>query len=103
MRSVESLFRIVTQYCGYCYGMSLEDVLCTAYSQLQLWTKSQEKAVLHLSSLANLIEQTETLHNCLGKPAKLGVLSQQPLAVQLLEAKLIQAMERALRLVAREK
>lgn len=85
------------------YAMSFEDVLQSVHGQLQLWTKSQEKAVLHLSSLANLTEQVETLHTCLDKPSKLGVLSQQPLTVQLLEAKLIQAMERALSFVTREK
>ena len=81
----------------------MEHVLVRAQEQVECWERSRDKAVRHLSSLANLTEQLDTLHYCVNRPSKLGVLSQHSSAILTLEGKLMEAMERAMAAVARER
>ena len=81
----------------------IEHVLARAQEQIECWERSRDKAARHLSSLANLTDQLDTLHCCVGSPSKLGVLSQHSSALLTLEGKLMEAMERTVAAVARER
>ena len=68
-------------------------------AQLTLWSRSVQKILAQLYSIMNSLEQRKAL-----KEGKLGVLSQHHCHVTvLLEAKLVQSLERALGLINSEK
>lgn len=78
--------------------MSSSSVLALQ-THLTVWESCVEKISAQLSSILNLTEQLEAL-----KKGKVGVLSQhQGHVITLLEAKLVQSMERALGHIMEEK
>ena len=74
----------------------MDEVLLRAYDEVLLWEDCRDKASRLLSSLANLVEQLNTVHSCMSQPGKLGVLCQHSQALYCLQGKLVEAMERAL-------
>ena len=66
--------------------------------QLSAWRLCTEKALAHLSSLSNLVNQLEAVNQ-----GKLGVLNKDIHVTLLLEFKLVQAMEKALGHLQEEK
>ena len=76
--------------------------------QLKTWKESRGRALAQLNSINNLAGQLETLHRCRSggcgrQNSLLGVVGDHPLCVELLECKLVQAMERAYAYAAKEK
>ena len=94
-------------------GGLLEEQCKKACEQLKTWREARDRALAQLNSIHNLVGQLETLHQCSRgggvDPAldrgnlSLGVVREHPLCVQLLEAKLVQAMERAYSSALKEK
>lgn len=87
-------------------GSLLEEQCKKACEQLKTWREARDRALAQLNSIHNLVGQLETLHQCShGDDAdlSLGVVREHPLCVQLLEAKLVQAMERAYSSALKEK
>ena len=93
-------------------GGLLEEQCKKACEQLKTWREARDRALAQLNSIHNLIGQLETLHQCSHggvDPAsdrgnlRLGVVRDHPFCVQLLEAKLVQAMERAYSSALKEK
>ena len=85
-------------------GGPLEEQCTKVCEQLKTWREARHRALAQLNSIHNLVGQLETLHQCSRggmDPAsdrgnlRLGVMSEHPFCVQLLEAKLVQTMERA--------
>ncbi|XP_064393112.1 uncharacterized protein LOC135340701 [Halichondria panicea] len=76
--------------------MDMDEVLLRAYEEVLLWEGCRDKASRLLSSLANLVEQLNTVQSCMSQPDKLGVLCQHSQALYCLQGKLVEAMERAL-------
>ena len=74
----------------------MDEVLLRAYEEVLLWEGCRDKASRLLSSLANLVEQLNTVQSCMSQPGKLGVLCQHSQALYCLQGKLVEAMERAL-------
>ena len=76
----------------------LEEQRKKACEQLKTWREARDRALAQLNSIHNLVSQLKTLQQCSQHGAdnvSLGVVREHPLCVQLLEAKLVQAMERA--------
>lgn len=71
--------------------------------QLKTWMEARNRVLAHLNSIQNLVGQLETLQRCCGSHNLLGVVGELPLCVQLLEVKLVQAMERAFSAALKEK
>ena len=95
-------------------GGLLEEQCKKACEQLKTWREARHGALAQLNSIYNLVGQLETLHQCFHHsggvdPAsdhgnlRLGVVRDHPFCVQLLEAKLVQAMERAYSSALKEK
>ena len=81
----------------------LFELLVKAKSQVQQWSDVREKVLVQLSSIANLAEQLETLNRCQER-GNLGVLiDRQACVVPLLQAKIVESMERALGYVLKER
>ena len=81
-----------------------------ALEQLKTWNESRDRALAHLNSINNLAGQLETLHRCRSggcgphrRDRHLGVVGERPLCVELLESKLVQAMEKAYACAVKEK
>lgn len=74
--------------------VKLLGLLNKAHSQLQQWEAARSKALAQLSSIANLAEQLETLQKC-ESGRKMGVLGGYPLVAPLLQARIVESMERA--------
>ena len=74
-----------------------------ACEQLKTWKEARDRVLAQLNSIQNLIGQLETLQLCSHGDTLLGVVGEHPLCVQLLEAKLVQAMERAYTSALKEK
>ena len=70
-----------------------------AQDQVKVWKESKSRVLAQLNSVHNLVGQLEALHSCLprstGPSHCLGVVGEHPLCVELLEVKLVQAMEKA--------
>ena len=83
----------------------LEEQWRKAYELLKTWKESNDRALAQLNSIHNLAGQLEALHNCTGSSHRdlLGVVGEHPLCVELLEAKLLQAMERAYACTVKER
>ena len=84
----------------------LEEQCKKACEQLKTWREARDRALAQLNSIHNLVSQLETLQQCSRRGAdnvSLGVVREHPLCVQLLEAKLVQAMERAYSSALKEK
>ena len=73
---------------------------------MKVWKEAKSRVLAQLNSIHNLASQLETVQSCWSRAAAatgsdhsrhnpLGVVSQHPLCVELLEAKLVQAMEKA--------
>ena len=110
-------------------GGLLEEQCKKACEQLKTRREARDRGLAQLNSIHNLVGQLETLHQCSSggvDPAsdlvsrrgvrvwlrettsdrgnlRLGVVREHPLCVQLLEAKLVQAMERAYSAALKEK
>ena len=94
-------------------GDLLEEQCKKACEQLKTWREARHRTLAQLNSIHNLVGQLETLHQCSrggmdpasdrGGNLRLGVVREHPLCVQLLEAKLVQAMERAYSSALKEK
>ena len=84
-------------------GDLLEEQCKKACEQLKTWKEARDRALAQLNSIHNLIGQLETLQQCSCSDDLLGVVREHPLCVQLLEAKLLQAMERAYSSALKEK
>jgi hypothetical protein len=88
-------------------GDFLEEQCKKACEQLNIWREAKDRALAQLNSIHNLVGQLETLHQCshggVADNLTLGVVREHPLCVQLLEAKLVQAMERAYSSALKEK
>ena len=76
-------------------GDLLEEQYKKACEQLKTWKEARDRALAHLNSIHNLAGQLETLQQCSRSDSLLGVVREHPLCVQLLVAKLLQAMEKA--------
>ena len=81
----------------------MEEQCKKACGQFKVWKGARDRALAQLSSIHNLVGQLETLQQCSGSDSLLGVVREHPLCVQLLEAKLVQAMERAYSYALKEK
>ena len=81
----------------------MEEQCMKACGQLKAWKEARDKALAQLNSIHNLVGQLETLQRCSSSSSLLGVVREHPLCVQLLEAKLVQAMERAYSSAIKEK
>ena len=84
-------------------GGLVEEQCKKACCQLKVWKEARDRALTQLNSIHNLVGQLETLQQCSGSDNLLGVVREHPLSVQLLEAKLVQAMERAYSSALKEK
>ena len=84
-------------------GGLLEEQCKKACEQLKTWKEARDRALAQLNSIHNLVGQLETLQQCSCSDNLLGVVRKHPLCVQLLEAKLLQAMERAYSSALKEK
>ena len=84
-------------------GHALQEQLKKAHEELRTWREARDRAVAQLGLIHNLVNQLETLHKCRAGHHLLGVVAQHPLCVQLLEVKLIQAVERAYTRAMKEK
>lgn len=85
---------------------TLEEQLRRAREQLGAWRESRDRALTQLNSIHNLVSQLETLQQCSGATGQshlLGVVGEHPFCVQLLQAKLVQVMERAYMCAMKEK
>ena len=78
--------------------------------QLKSWKESRDRALAQLNSINNLAGQLETLHRCVRsggcgphRDRLLGAVGEHPLCVELLEFKLVQAMESAYACAVKEK
>ncbi len=74
----------------------MDEILLRAHEELLHWEGCRDKASRLLSSMANLVEQLNTVQSCMSQPGKLGVLCQESQALYCLQGKLVEAMERAL-------
>ena len=86
----------------------LEELWKKAHEQLTTWKESRDRVLAQLRSIHNLAGQLETVHKCTSVTGQsssdvLGVVAKHPLCVQLLEAKLLQAMERAYNCALKER
>ena len=84
-------------------GDLLEAQCKKACEQLKTWKEAKDRALAQLNSIHNLVGQLATLQLCSHSDNLLGVVREHPVCVQLLEAKLVQAMERAYSSALKEK